>query len=222
MRSRIQAVVLALFVCALAAPGARAERGSVDVQKTRMTPEQEAIQKYDNGLKHRDKAVKAQAKAAQASKDKDRKKQKKKARKEYEKAAKDFRSAIKANSQLFQAHSDLGFVLRKLGDFEAALAAYDVALGIQPNYGAAIEYQAEAYLGLGRTADVKDAYQRLFRGDPKLAATLMDAMKRWVEERTAAPGDVDADQVDEFATWVAERDSLARQTASGSSGGRGW
>ena len=222
MRSRIEAVGLVFTLCALAAPGARAERGSVDVQKTRMTPEQEAIQKYDNGLKHRDKAVEAQEKAARASKDKDRKKQQKKARKEYEKAAKDFRSAIEANSQLFQAHSDLGFVLRKLGDFEAALAAYDTALGIQPNYGAAIAYQAEAYLGLGRTADVKDAYQRLFRGDPKLAATLMDAMKQWVEERTAAPGDFDAGDVEAFATWVAERDTLAQQTASGSSGGRGW
>ena len=222
MRSRIGAVGLAFIVCALAAPGAHAERGSANVPQPRLTPEEEAIHKYQNGLKHRDKAVEAEEKAALATKDKDRKKQEKKASKEYQKAAKDFRSAIKRNSRLFQAHSDLGFVLRKLGDFEAALAAYDTALEIQPYYGAAIEYRAEAYLGLGRTGDVKDAYQQLFRGDRELAATLMEAMKRWVEERMAAPGDVDASQVEAFAVWVAERETLAGQVASGSSSGRGW
>jgi len=149
-------------------------------------------------------------------------KQEKKARKEYAKAAKDFRSAIKKDARLFRAHSDLGFVLRKLGDFEAALAAYDTALELEPRYGAAIEYRAEAYLGLGRTADVQDAYRHLFRGDRKLAETLMDAMKQWVEERTTAPGSVDADQLAAFATWVAELETLAGQVASGSAGGRGW
>ena len=70
---------------------------------------------------------------------------------------------------------------RKLGNYEAALAAYDQALTYSPAYGEAIEYRAEAYLAFNRLDDAKSAYLTLFRDARPLAAQLMATMQKWVE-----------------------------------------
>ncbi len=82
-----------------------------------------------------------------------------------------------------------------------------------PFYGEAIEYRAEAYLGLGRLDEVKEAYMQLFAKDRALADQLMEAMQGWVEERRAEPGDLSSETIESFATWLAERGEIAEQTA---------
>jgi superkiller protein 3 len=106
---------------------------------------------------------------------------------------------------MFEAHSDLGYCLRKQGDFEAALAAYDRALEIQPKYAEAIEYRAEAYLGLNRLDEAKQAYMTLFKGQSDQASALLEAMQHWADEN----GEDEA-----FSAWVVERTEIAGQTKS--------
>jgi tetratricopeptide (TPR) repeat protein len=104
--------------------------------------------------------------------------------------------------------------LRKVGNYNASLDAYGKALQIQPNYTPAIEYRAEAYLGLNRLDDVKSAYMTLFTADRPRADELTAAMEKWVDKRQADPGGVDPATVESFGKWVAERKQLASQTSS--------
>ncbi len=126
----------------------------------------------------------------------------------------DFKRAVSLSPNLYQAHSEMGFVLRKLGRFDESLAAYDRALELQPGYAPAIEYRAEAYLGLNRINDAKEAYKLLFSGDRRSADTLLEAMKKWVEQRRTDPAGVDAKQLDDFAKWVEQRQTIHSQTGA--------
>jgi tetratricopeptide (TPR) repeat protein len=145
-----------------------------------------------------------------------------KVERQYEKAARAFRSATEENPMMYQAFSSLGYALRKTGDYDGSLAAYDRALEINPGYVEAIEYRAEAYLGLGRLDEVKSAYLQLFREDRERADELMAAMQTWVQERKADPGTLDPSAVQEFTSWVEERSEVAGNTASLSSAGTSW
>src|SRR5207249_4008968 len=78
----------------------------------------------------------------------------------------------------------------------------------------AIEYRAEAYLGLDRVEEAKKAYMALFTGDRGRADELLQAMKGWVEKRRAEPGTLAPDTVQEFSRWVGQREELAGQTPS--------
>ena len=139
--------------------------------------------------------------------------------KQYEKAARAFRSATEENPKMYQAFSSLGYALRKTGDYDGSLAAYNEALDINPGYVEAIEYRAEAYLGLDRLNEAKDAYLQLFREDRERADELMTAMQSWVEERQDNPGSLDASTVEEFTSWVEERAEVSGNTASLYTGG---
>jgi tetratricopeptide (TPR) repeat protein len=176
------------------------------------TPEQKAADDYNSGLKCRDKAVKYLKEAKEAADEKDKGQLEHKAQKEFDKAIDRFRDATKLNPRFHQAYSDLGFCLRKTGDYNAALDAYGKALSLSPGYNPAIEYRAEAYLGLNRIEEAKQAYLQLFPADRGHADELLDAMKTWVEKRHLEPGDLAPGVVHDFETWVAQRDELARQT----------
>ncbi len=76
---------------------------------------------------------------------------------------------------MHEAWNYLGYTHRKLGDYQAALTAYDRALNLKPGYPEAIEYRGHAYLGLNRLEDAKQAYLTLFAGNRQLAAQLLAA-----------------------------------------------
>jgi len=172
------------------------------------------VDHYNAGLKMRDKALALQKEAAQATSEKDRTKLEKKAQQAYGKAITQFRTATGKYPKYHQAYSDLGFALRKTGDYTGALEAYDRAISLSPAYAPAIEYRAEAYLGLDRVEDAKKAYMLLFPGDRGRADELLQAMKGWVEKRRVEPGTMTPDAVQEFSLWVAQREELAGQTPS--------
>lgn len=163
---------------------------------------------YERGLKLRDKAWELEEKAAKEPGKAE--KYLKKAAKEFEKAAESQRQAIQMDARMHQAYSSLGYALRKIGDYTGSIKAYDQGLAIEPRYAEAIEYRAEAYLGLGRLDEAKDAYMHLFRADRARADELLAAMQKWVDEKRATAGD---QTVEDFAAWVAERTELAEQTA---------
>ena len=177
------------------------------------TPEEMAIDHYNFGLTYRDKAWKFEEKAAAAANEKERMKAETKAQKTWKKAIREFESAVGKNEEFFQAYGSLGYARRKTGEFESSLTAYDRALQIEPAYGEAVEYRAEAYLGLDRVDDAKEAYTQLFSGARELADELLAAMKVYVENRRSEGG-VDAATLDAFSEWVTEREEIANQTAS--------
>ena len=174
-----------------------------------MTPEQKALEFYAQGLKHRDKAWKLEEGSVDNPK---REKMLAKAAKEWTRAARAFREAIENNPYLFQAHGSLGYAYRKQGNFEDSLGAYNRALELEPRYVEAIEYRAEAYLGLNRVEEAKEAYMELFRLDRGQADTLMSAMESWIEAQREG-GSMSAEDLDAFSAWVEERSEIASQTA---------
>ena len=164
--------------------------------------QQQALVHYEKGLEHRDKAWEFEEKAAAASKEKDRDKSLEKAHKEYMRAVKEQIQATIKDPKLYQAFSSLGYASRKLGQYDAALAAYDKALALEPDYTEAIEYRAEAYLGLGRVAQAQAAYEQLFKRDPERAAQLLQAFSDWTA------GQEDHQQV---KGWIAQKQQIARE-----------
>ena len=186
--------------------------GSAMPSAPRKTPEQEAVEYYDSGIKFRDKALALEKEAAQAGSDKARAKLENKAQREFEKAVSQLRTATERDPNFYQACSDLGFVLRKTGDYAGALELYNRAVSLAPTYAPAIEYRGEAYLGLDRVEDSKHAYMQLFSMNRGEADQLLKAMKGWVEKRRTEPGKMAPDAIQEFSAWVAQREALAQQT----------
>ena len=179
-----------------------------------MSPAQMAASHYNDGLKQQQKAD-AYNKDAEATDDaKKKEKIESSARKYYEKARDSYQSALRLDSTLFQAYGALGYVLRRLGDFDGSLASYAHALEIQPGYSPAIEYRGEAFLGLNRVEDAKAAYMSLFNNDRTRAIELSTAMSKWLMARRADPAGVDQKTIDDFATWLSQRLELAKQTAA--------
>ena len=184
----------------------------MNIPSQRETPEQAAARSYNQGLKQRDKAVKLEMQLEEARNEKARLKIEKKMTKEFQRAIKSFRFSIKKKPDLFQAHSSLGFVLRKTGQYEEALNSYNEALLYAPNYPEALEYRAEAYLGLDRLDDAKSSYLLLFRLDPGKAGKLLVAMQDWVQKRQMGES-ANSSQIEGFADWVQSRSKIAEQTS---------
>lgn len=178
------------------------------------SPAEEAIDHYNAGIKLRDKGVAFQKQAGQAKDEKERAKLEKKAQKEFQKAITEFQMATQKNPAFYQASSDLGFVLRKTGQYQVALECYNRALSLAPNYTPAIEYRGEAYLGLDRVEDAKQAYLQLFSSDRAKSDQLFEAMKGWEEKRRSDPGTVSPDAIQEFGQWLRQRQEIAGQTSS--------
>jgi len=189
--------------------GGSAGGGSMGQPMKRLTPEEKAVVSYNAGLKHRDKAAKYEQKAIAETNEKKFAKLKKKNTKEYNKAIDDFEKAIKYYPRFYQAHSSLGYALRKVGRYEESLAAYNESLEINPFYDKAIEYRGEAYLGLNRLDEAKEAYMDLFQNDRVLADKLIAAMIAWVAARRDDAGGLDAAVIEQFAEWVDQRNTLA-------------
>jgi tetratricopeptide (TPR) repeat protein len=189
--------------------GGSAGGGSMGQPMKRLTPEEKAVVSYNAGLKHRDKAAKYEQKAIAETNEKKFAKLKKKNTKEYNKAIDDFEKAIKYYPRFYQAHSSLGYALRKVGRYEESLAAYNESLEINSFYDQAIEYRGEAYLGLNRLDEAKEAYMDLFQNDRVLADKLIAAMIAWVAARRDDADGLDAVVIDQFAEWIDQRNTLA-------------
>jgi tetratricopeptide (TPR) repeat protein len=177
-----------------------------------------AAQSFNNGLHYRDRAWKAEKELATATDPARKQTLGEIIHKSYEADIRMQRAAIVDNPSMFQAYTELGYALRKTGNYDESLTSYDKALQLQPNYGEAIEYRAEAYLGLNRVNDAKDSYLMLYNGGAKeLAKQLGDAMQKWVADRKATPGDVAGTSIDDFAKWISQRSEIAGTAGTGSS-----
>ena len=221
MRFLATSLAFGLIASAALASGSGGGSGSMSSPSMQpRDPHEQAVAYYNSGERQLEKATKANAdlKANNDSAKADGLKSR--LNKSLENAAADFNRAIKVEDKMYQAYSELGFCLRKLGRFDESLQAYDKALAIQPLWSPAIEYRAEAYLGLNRIDDAKTGYTALFDGDRVRADILFDAMKAWVAEHRANANGVDAAQLDAFAKWVDTRSAIHSQTAASTASAR--
>jgi tetratricopeptide (TPR) repeat protein len=165
-----------------------------------------------------------EADAAKTKSESKRKEQLGWAKDAYQRARGLFEEATQAAPTMAEAWNGLGYTSRKVGDYTAALAAYDKALELKPGYPEATEYRAEAYLALGRIEEAKQAYLELFASNREIAGKLLAAMQKWIEGAKAGG---DAAKAAELSKWVAERSQIAAQTASltraaGTGSSTGW
>lgn len=196
------AAILLLTCSAVYAAGG----SSIDSTAETATPEQQANEHYNEGLVNRDHAWKLQKKAANSElPEEKRAKLQKKMRNAYERAIAEFTAAITLHPEHHQAFGSLGYVYRQTGDYAKALAAYGEALALKPDYAEAVEYRAEAYLGLNRIDDAKASYETLAQLNAKLAGELLHAMHAWVEQRRADPAGINVGALDAFERWVEDR-----------------
>lgn len=206
----LAATLLALTGPALAEGSSTMPRNQVPTA----SPEQEAIDYYNDGISSRDKAAAFEKEAAAETDAAKRTKLEQKAKDRHESSIKKFLMATRKNPRFVEAWGSLGYAYRKVGNYKDSLDAYGKALELKPSYTPAIEYRAEAYLGLGRLDDVKAAYMTLFNTDRPRANELQAAIEKWLEQNRANASGADAAKVDEFAKWAAERKQLAAQTSS--------
>jgi tetratricopeptide (TPR) repeat protein len=178
------------------------------------SPQDEAVDAYNAGVRDVGKAKDYENDVAKAEKEDKKAKALGKAQKGYATALNEFSRAVDKNPNLYQAWNYVGFCQRHLGNYDAALSAYAKALDLNPRYGEAYEYRAEAYLGLNKIEEAKASYMTLFSTARPLADQLMTSMHRWVEDRQHESKGVSADDLAAFAKWVDERTAVAQQTAS--------
>src|SRR5262249_18935184 len=149
-------------------------------------------------------------KAATASNDKDRQKQLDKAKDQYDDAVDDYKKAIGYDQTMYQAMNELGYALRKVGNYKDSITAYNMALQVRPNFPQAIEYRAEAYLGLSMYKEVQDSYLALVRDNQDEAAALMRALEAWMQLHQ----DNQTPDQKAFNDWIIERKAVAMNTLS--------
>jgi len=224
MGTRVRSVAVLLMLAGLTGSGLQASGGSsVKEAAVPMTAEEQARQRYNQGLSFRDEAWRLQKKLAKPdTPEAKRAKLEKKLGRAYDLAFKEFAATISLSPRFHQAYGSLGYVYRQLGDYPQALEAYDMALEIDPDYSEAIEYRGEAYLGLNRINDAQNAYRVLLEQDPELAAELLGAMRAWLEQRRDEPAGVEVALLDGFEVWVEDRADAAGDEQSSLRKSRSW
>ncbi len=72
-----------------------------------------------------------------------------------------FQKVIEEDDQHYKAFNMLGYSLRKLGKAKEAIAAYNKALSIKPDYAPALEYRGVAHVMAGNKAAALADLQKL-------------------------------------------------------------
>jgi tetratricopeptide (TPR) repeat protein len=173
------------------------------------SPEHVASSSYRSGIRHKERAWRFEDKAAKAKNEKKRTSLLAKAQREYVKAKDKQGTVLQIQPRNHEAANELGYALRKSGDVQRAIGAYNYALELKPDFLQAVEYRAEAYLSLGFLDETKSSYMRLFREDEALAAQLMNAITQWLNAKSEA-----TEAVEDFGRWASERQRLVSFTPS--------
>jgi tetratricopeptide (TPR) repeat protein len=215
MRIYTRTLVLALLLttaCTAFGAGSGDMATPSDQRPIPKSPETQAINAYNAGVRLVEKADELNADAARQTEAHKQKKTLDSARKNYSTALRKFAQAIEFQSGMYQAWNYLGYTQRKLGNYQDAVTAYDRALSIKPGYVEAIEYRGHAYLGLNRLSEAKESYLALYASNSRLAASLLKGMQEWVGAHRTDSAGVDGAMLESFASWVSERSKIAGQT----------
>lgn len=174
----------------------------------------QAMLLYNDGIDELRRADNSAAAAGAPTDSAKRSHEQDEARALYSTALGKFQQAVRLDPRMYQAWNYLGYAHRKLGDYDDALEAYERALALHPGYPEALEYRAEAYLGVKRIADAKQSYLDLFATNRSVAGKLLEAMRSWIVTQRAAAAPAELTVVNDLDSWVQERAQIAAQTAS--------
>jgi len=177
------------------------------------TPEEKAKSLYNKGVHDVKKADKFQASSMQLTAASKKERAVHEAQEYYSSARVNFQEAVQEDPRMHEAWNYVGYTNRKLGNYDAALTAYEQALTLKPGYPDALEYRGEAFLGLNRISDAQQAYLDLFASNRGLADKLLTAMRGWLDAQRSS-SNADAKAISELDKWVQERSAIAGQTAS--------
>jgi tetratricopeptide (TPR) repeat protein len=214
MNMRLQILSACVLVSAVPAAWSNGGGSMPEIRAPReQTPEEKAKTLYNEGVHDVKKADKYQASAVQSSDASKKDRAAREAQEYYTSALSRFQQAAQSDPRMPEAWNYVGYTNRHLGNYDAALTAYEQALNLKPGYPDALEYRGEAFLGLNRIADAKQAYLDLFAGNRQLADKLLVAMRGWLETQKASAS-ADATAVGDFDKWIQERSSIAGQTAA--------
>lgn len=218
MASRLRVLSVSACVLVAAAPLAWSNGGGSmrmpEVSAPREeSPEDKAKTAYNKGVHDVKKADKIQASSAQLTDAGKKDRAVHEAQEYYSSALVKFQEAVQDDARMHEAWNYVGYTNRKLGNYDAALAAYEKALTLKPGFPDALEYRGEAYLGLNRISDAQQAYLDLFASNRALADKLLTAMRGWLDVQRGS-STADASKVSELDKWIQERSAIARQTAS--------
>ena len=109
------------------------------------------------------------------------------AKKKFKRALDRSQRAVAEDSSYTEAWNLVGFTSRKLGDYDAAFAAYQIALRQNPRFALAREYYGQGLLEKGDLVGAKVQLSWLRRiGDEKLTAQLATAIDKFVAEHPVA------------------------------------
>jgi tetratricopeptide (TPR) repeat protein len=177
-------------------------------------PDSAAKKAFAGGQKSLNKAHDAEEAAAKATNPDKKAEYQEKANDAYGRALDQFTEVLRNKGDYAEAWSHVGYIHLRLGAYGESVDDYNHALAIKPDMPEAIEYRAEAYLGVDRLDEAKAAYMDLFNHARPLADQLMVAMQKWLESHRTAANGMRAADIDSFGKWVQERDGIAKQTAS--------
>src|SRR5262245_28856960 len=131
----IAATFLFTLACtAFGAGGGSMPSSGVRAESPPRTPQEQAIDFYNAGVNAVEKADELTADAAHQADPKKQQKVLAKAKGGYTSAMKKFIRATGLNPAMHEAWNYLGYTNRKLGNYQAALDAYDKALTLKPGY----------------------------------------------------------------------------------------
>jgi tetratricopeptide (TPR) repeat protein len=208
-----------LWIIATAAP-AYADGPGANRAPPRSAPppaisEQSAIDAYNVGYAAIQRADHSQALAEASSDATEKMAAERAARESYQESLRHFQEAVRLDASMHEAYTYLGYANRKLGNHTKALAAYEQALKIFPDYPHAIEYQGQAFLGLNRLDEARFNYLRLYALNKGQAAKLLKAMREWVAAHQNSA--IEGLDVSNFSQWVAQRSEITRDDVPSSS-----
>ncbi len=177
-------------------------------------PDAAARKAYKEAMKSLDKARQYEASAAAAGNPDKKAKETEKMGDAYSRALDEFTEALSNKGDMVEAWDNVGFVHLRLGAYQESIDDYNHALALKPDLMDAIEHRAEAYLAVDRIDDVKAPYMDLYNHEPGLAAQLMTAMQKWLNDHQSDPKGMRPADIASFGKWLSERDGIAKQAAS--------
>jgi tetratricopeptide repeat protein len=177
-------------------------------------PDAAANKAYKAGMKSLGKAREYEEAASKAANPDKKAAEMDKVGDAYNRALDQFTEALSNKGDMLDAWNNVGYVHWKLGAFNESIDDYNHALALKPDLFDAVEHRGEAYIAVDRLDDAEAAYMDLFNHARPLADQLMLSMQTWLEGHRAAANGVRAADIEAFAKWLGERDTIAKQTAS--------